>query len=149
MKKIILILILILIMAFSFVGCSKNVNLNLEEINKNLSDTDLFSETEKIDISYLEEKYGLDSTGIEEYSIYMATETASASMYAIFKVTDSSVKENIESTFIDKYISSWTTIVYEPEEVKLVNNMYIEEYGNYLIYIISKDNDKAIGIIKN
>lgn len=144
MKKV----ILILIMIFSLVGCSKNTNLNLEEINSKLSGTNLFNKTEKIDISYIEDKYGLDSRGIEEYSIYMALDTVSASMYAIFKVNDSSVKENIESTFINKYISSWTTIVYEPEEVKLVNDMYFEEYGDYLIYIVSKDNDKVIDIIK-
>ena len=144
MKKIILILVMIL----SLVGCSKNKELNLEKINNKLSNIDLFNETEKIDISYLEDKYGLDSTGIEEYSIYMAMDTVSASMYAIFKVSDNSVKENIESTFIDKYISSWTTLAYEPEEIKLVNDMYSEEYGDYLIYIISRDNDKVIELIK-
>ena len=144
MKKIILILVMIL----SLVGCSKNKELNLNEIDSKLSDTNLFKETEKIDISYIEDKYGLDSTGIEEYSIYMAMDTVSASMYAIFKVSDNSIKEEIDSKFIEKYINSWTTLAYEPEEIKLVNDMYSEEYGNYLIYIISKDNDKVLDIIK-
>jgi len=146
MKKI----ILTLVMCFILVGCGKDekVNLNLEEINTKLGETELFSKTEKIDISYIENKYGLDSKGIEEYSIYMARTSMSSSMYAIFKVSDDKVKERIESTFIDKYVHSWTDIVYEPEEAELVNNMHSEKYGDYLIYIISSDNNKVINIIK-
>lgn len=144
MKKI----ILILIMCFIVIGCGKTIILDFEKINNQLSKTNLFNETEKIDIEYIEDKYGLDSTGIEEYSIYMAQVSMSSSMYAIFKITDDSAQNRIESTFIDKYVHSWTDIVYAPEEAYLVNNMHSEKYGNYLIYIISKDNDKVLDIIK-
>ena len=146
MKKILLVFVMCLLL----VGCTKDkeYNLNLDDINTKLSETGLFSETEKIDISYIENKYGLDSTGIEEYSIYMARTSMSASMYAVFKISDDSAKERIENTFIDKYVHSWTDIVYEPEEAKLVEHMHKEKYGNYLIYIVSEDNDKALKVIK-
>ena len=147
MKKI----LLVLVMCMLLVGCGgkkESKNLNLDDINTKLSETGLFDATEKIDLTYIENKYGLDSTGIEEYSIYMARTSMSASMYAIFKVSDDKAKDRIENTFIVKYVHSWTDIVYEPEEAKLVNDMHSKKYVNYLIYIISKDNDKVLSIIK-
>jgi hypothetical protein len=56
--------------------------------------------------------------------------------------------EKIQETFIDKYVFSWTNVVYNEEEAYLVNNMYKEKYGDYLIYIVSSDNDKVLKIIK-
>ena len=52
MKKI----ILAFIMIFSLVGCSQNKELNFNEINSKLNETNLFNETEKIEISYLEDQ---------------------------------------------------------------------------------------------
>ena len=146
MKKV----IIMVIMCFMLVGCMKTetISLDLEKINIKLEDTNLFNKTEKIDIEYIEDKYGLDSNGIEEYSIYMSRTSMSASMYAIFKISDESASDRIESTFIDKYVHSWTDIVYAAEEAEIVNNMHSEKYGNYLIYVISKDNDKVLDIIK-
>ena len=90
----------------------------------------------------------MSTEGIEDYRIYMSKTSTSASMYAIFKVSSDKAKENIESTFINKYINSWTEIVYNASEAKLVENMYKEEYSGYLIYIVSTDNDKVLNIIK-
>lgn len=147
MKKFIR--LFMLIACFGLVGCgSSSKELNLNEIDKKLAETDLFSETEKIDLEYLEDKYGLISEGIVDYSVYMARASMSSSMYAIFKVENDEVKSNIESNFINKYTDSWTVNVYDAHEANLVNNMYSEKYQDYLIYIISEDNDKVLNIIK-
>ena len=58
------------------------------------------------------------------------------------------MKANKLNIFINKYINSWTEIVYNASEAKLVENMYKEEYSGYLIYIVSTDNDKVLNIIK-
>ena len=145
MKKIIYLIIGLLFIT----GCEKSKELDFNRINKELSNTDLFTNTKSIDIEFIENKYGLDSEGIIDYTIYMSDSLKSASMYAIFKVEDDSAIEKIEKMFIDKYVFSWTNVVYDAKEAYLVNNMYKEKYGDYAIYIISEDNDKALKIIKD
>ena len=101
-----------------------------------------------VSLDFIEKKYGLDDEGIIEYTIYMSDNLKSASMYAIFKIEDNSIEEKIDEKFMDKYVFSWTNVVYDEDEAYLVNNMYKERYGDYVIYIISKDNDKALEVIK-
>ncbi len=146
MKKIVISLMLV---GLLLVGCGKkNKDLDLDRITASIEETNLFKDASKIDIDYIERKYGMSTEGIEDYRIYMSKTSTSASMYAIFKASSDKAKENIESTFINKYINSWTEIVYNASEAKLVENMYKEEYSGYLIYIVSTDNDKVLNIIK-
>ena len=146
MKKIVISLMLV---GLLLVGCGKkNKDLDLDRITASIEETNLFKDASKIDIDYIERKYGMSTEGIEDYRIYMSKTSTSASMYAISKVSSDKAKENIESTFINKYINSWTEIVYNASEAKLVENMYKEEYSGYLIYIVSTDNDKVLNIIK-
>ena len=146
MKKIVISLMLV---GLLLVGCGKkNKDLDLDRITASIEETNLFKDASKIDIDYIERQYGMSTEGIEDYRIYMSQTSTSASMYAIFKVSSDKAKENIESTFINKYINSWTEIVYNASEAKLVENMYKEEYSGYLIYIVSTDNDKVLNIIK-
>ena len=146
MKKIVISLMLV---GLLLVGCGKkNKDLDLDRITASIEETNLFKDASKIDIDYIERKYGMSTEGIEDYRIYMSKTSTSASMYAISKVSSDKAKENIESTFINKYINSWTEIVYNASEAKLVENMYKKEYSGYLIYIVSTDNDKVLNIIK-
>ena len=145
MKKIVISLMLV---GLLLVGCGKkNKDLDLDRITASIEETNLFKDASKIDIDYIERKYGMSTEGIEDYRIYMSKTSTSASMYAIFKVSSDKAKENIESTFINKYINSWTEIVYNASEAKLDENMYKEEYSGYIIYIVSTDNDKVLNII--
>lgn len=144
MKKIIYIFLILIFVT----GCGKNKNLDFNKINKDLSNTDLFLGAKSVSLDFIEKKYGLDDEGIIEYTIYMSDNLKSASMYAIFKIEDNSIEEKIDEKFMDKYVFSWTNVVYDEDEAYLVNNMYKERYGDYVIYIISKDNDKALEVIK-
>lgn len=141
MKKLMIILGLILL-----VGCSNNVNLDLDNIQKKIDVTGLFKGTQ-VDLEYVVSKYGLEKEGIEDYSINMSNMLDSASMYAIFKVSDvKSVKANTDN-FIDKYASSWM-MGYNLEQEAIVQDKMEEVYGNYIIYVISNDNEKVLNIIK-
>lgn len=141
MKKLMIILGLILL-----VGCSNNVNLDLDNIQKKIDVTGLFKGTQ-VDLEYVVSKYGLEKEGIEDYSINMSNMLDSASMYAIFKASDvKSVKANTDD-FIDKYASSWM-MGYNLEQEAIVQDKMEEVYGNYIIYVISNDNEKVLNIIK-
>lgn len=141
MKKLMIILGLILL-----VGCSNNVNLDLNNIQKRIDITGLFKGTQ-VDLEYVVSKYGLEKEGIEDYSINMSNMLDSASMYAIFKASDiKSVKANTDD-FINKYASSWM-MGYNLEQEKIVQDKMEEVYGNYIIYVISNNNEKVLNIIK-
>lgn len=141
MKKLMIILGLILL-----VGCSNNVNLDLNNIQKEIDVTGLFKGTQ-VDLEYVVSKYGLEKEGIEDYSINMSNMLDSASMYAIFKASDiKSVKANTDD-FINKYASSWM-MGYNLEQEKIVQDKMEEVYGNYIIYVISNNNEKVLNIIK-
>ena len=147
MKKIWIMCLLVLFIA---VGCGNNdtKEFDLSKVSNELQKTDLFPSAEVVDLDYLQSKYGLSLDGIKDASIYMALTARKASMYAIFEVENDEARNNIKNAFIDKYVFSWTNMVYDAYEADLVNNMHSESYGNYEIYVISSDNDKALEIIK-
>lgn len=140
MKKFILVLVMILL-----VGCGKN-SLDLESIESKIKDTNLFSNN-MVDLDYLNSKYGLDTEGISEAKICMSSMLDNASMYAIFKADNvNEVKKNTDA-FMEKYSSSWM-MGYNLEQESLVENRVVTTYDNYIIYIISTDNEKVLNIIK-
>lgn len=154
MKKILISLLGILI----FVGCgnNKDVKLDLEKVEIELnnleyeSNTKLFEENIKMENDKLTDKYGMDISLFEEILVSTSKNLETASMYAIFlpkKGKEADCEEEINN-FFEKYEQSWM-MGYFPEEEKLVKNRSNEKYGNYYIYVISKDNDKVIEKIKN
>jgi len=146
MKKILLLLSCGLLLA----GCGKKETLNLEDIQKNLQD--LSYNNEKMfanpcaDNSLLEDKYGMKMENFENIAVCLPTSSTSSSMYAIFKPKNDDGKKDIDK-FIERYKGSWT-MDYFPEEKKLVEDMTEEKYSDYYIYIVSRDNNKALEIIK-
>ena len=146
MKKIWIICLLVWLL----VGCGNNniKELDMNKVNSDLQKTDLFPSAEMVDLDYLQSKYGLSNEGIKNASVYMSLTARKASMYAIFEVSNDTARSNIKKDFIDKYVFSWTNVVYDAYEADLVNNMHSESYGNYEIYIISSNNDQALNLIK-
>lgn len=71
-----------------------------------------------------------------------------SNMYIIVKPADGE-KENVQEA-IDTYMTNleeqWST--YLPEQYELVKNRLFEEYGGYLIYIVSSDNERVLETIK-
>lgn len=152
MKKILYVIISIILLS----GCSKNdVKLDLAKVESSLNNLTyeskaMFGKNEMVDLEHLTVKYGFDSSNIDASLISMSTVTDSASMYAIFlpkKGEKEAAKEAIEQ-FLTKYDRSWM-MGYAPDQEILVENRLEEEYGNYLIYIISNDNEKVLETIKN
>lgn len=152
MKKILYVIISIILLS----GCSKNdVKLDLDKVESNLNNLtyeseSMFGKNEMVDLEHLTVKYGFDASNIDDSLISMTKVTDSASMYAIFlpkKGEKEAAKEAIEQ-FLTKYDQSWM-MGYAPDQEILVENRLEEEYGNYLIYIISNDNEKVLETIKN
>ncbi len=153
MKRIMLFLLLIILVS----GCTKNNSkLDFSEVSNSLNnltynDKSLFPNTAKVETDILEMKYGVSLESFESYIVVMPTMATSASMYAIFlpKEGKSKEAEAISDIIMNKYASSWTSIIYNVSEAYLVNNMLKTKYNGYIIYIISNNNDLALNTIKS
>ena len=156
LKKILISLAILLI----FTGCGeKEIVLDLEKVEIEVNNLEieedeetikLFEKNKKMDTEKMEEKYGMDISVFEEILISTSENLDTASMYAIFLPKEDSISEAEKemNSFFEKYEQAWI-MGYFPEEEKLVENRLEETYGNYYIYIISKDNDKVLEKIKN
>lgn len=153
-------LLIALVGLLVFTGCgSKNIELDLEKVEIELNSLEieedgekskLFEKSTKMSEEKLEDKYGMDTSVFEEILVSTSENLDTASMYAIFLPKEDKVEEaetEMES-FFEKYDQAWI-MGYFPEEEKLVENRLEETYGNYYIYVISKDNEMALEKIKN
>lgn len=91
---------------------------------------------------------GLEANKTEEFLMMMPMMVVNSNTYIIVKPS-AGEKENVKAT-IDKYMEKleeqWK--IYLPDQYQLVKNRKYEEYGEYLIYIVSSDNDKVLNEIK-
>lgn len=150
MKKILLIITCILILT----GCSKqednnqNITLNTEEIKTNLTNITIdnktpFNNAESINDLDLIEGYGIDVTLLEEYVIYISSSVEDPSMYMVLKPNAekaSVVKYQVKDMF-NRYLNAY--MGYYPEAATIIEDKMEKEYGDYLIYIVSLDNQKV------
>lgn len=154
MKKILLIIMCVIIMT----GCSekeennKNSKLNMEEIKENLSNITIaskedkvkpFSNQENINDLDLINGYGIDVELLEEYIIYISSSVEDPSMYMVLKPIKektSIVKYQVDDMF-DKYLNAYKG--YYPEAATVIEDKMEKEYNDYLIYIVSLDNQKV------
>ena len=69
--------------------------------------------------------------------------------YVIFKPTNPSSKAKIKNLMNDYYNGLESKWQNNGENKNLVQNRYFEEYKGYLIYIVSRDNDLVIQLLKS
>ena len=150
MKKILLIITCILILT----GCgakeenNSNVKLSMEEIKENLTSIEIeetkpFNNEESINDLDLIEGYGIDVTLLEEYVIYISSSVEDPSMYMVLKPIaekKSVVKYQVEDMF-DRYLSAY--MGYYPEAATIIEDKMEKEVSDYLVYIVSLDNQKV------
>lgn len=153
-------LLIALAVLLVFTGCGeKEITLDLEKVEIELNSLEieeegekvkLFENSSKMETEKLENKYGMDTSVFEEILVTTSSSLDTASMYAIFLPKEDK-KEKAETemeSFFEKYDQAWI-MGYFPEEELLVENRLEETYGNYYIYVISKDNELALNKIKN
>ena len=142
MKKIFLLILTSLLL----IGCTKETKLNLNEIKDRLSKledngTVIFGENQYYDLDKLERKYDLDTSEVDEYIVSMHTNEASSNLYIIasYKKSKDKLKKELDK-LIELEKSSFSN-GYFPLELQKVENYYYKEYGKYLIYIVSDNNE--------
>lgn len=149
MKKILLIITCFLILTgCNTQGDNSNAKLSMEEIKEKLTKVEIekvtpYSNTESINDLDLIEGYGIDVTLLEEYVIHISSSVEDPSMYMVLKPNSekkSVVKYQVEEMF-NRYLSAY--MGYYPEAATIIEDKMEKEYGDYLIYIVSLDNQKV------
>ncbi len=142
LKKIIMVIGLAIILA----GCNKSASIldmkgastSLDEKYQNMA---LMSDKE------LEGIYNQDITLMEEY-IIKASENQNGNFYALIKVKSENkekVKNNMDEMFS---ILENQSSLYSPEAVNLIKNKLATSVGDYLIYIVSENNQEMYNVVK-
>ena len=102
-----------------------------------------------MDVEDLSETFDIDNKLVSEHLVKVPMMVINSNSVIILKPENGKTKEVKEkmNTYMEKLENQWKT--YLPDQYDLVKNRLEKEYGNYLIYIISKDNDKVFNAIKD
>ena len=117
-------------------------NNNAEVLNRmKSSKAPVFGAMMEVEADLLNSTFNIDANDLEEYQIYMPLMIVSSKSYYILKPKEDkydTVKEKMDE-YMKNFETQWST--YLPDQYELVKNRMVKEYGGYLIYIISDDND--------
>lgn len=160
MKKIIVMAMFVIIATGCLYDEKDKKNIIVEEI-KNMdfyNDQDYRNLVELNDTT-IESEIGLNVSDLEDYS-GMVSYPLDANFYLIVKpkkTSKNSVKKAIE-LYIDNLKQriiltenlniNEENIDSENEKIAIINNMLIEEYNDYLIYVSTNNNEDILSIIK-
>ena len=97
----------------------------------------------------LQDSIGVDPNSVTEFAIKTPALITSSTTYMVVKPAEG--KKNEVKTALDNYMvaleEQWST--YLPEQYELVKNRMYKEYGDYLIYVVSENNDLIYDTIIN
>lgn len=97
----------------------------------------------------MKDELGLDPNLVEEFAIKEPAMITTSTTYMVVKPAKGK-KSDVKSA-LDSYMTTletqWST--YLPDQYDLVKNRMYKEYGDYLIYIVSENNDLIYNTIIN
>ena len=139
--------VILLVLCLLIGGCGSKTayNLDMDKAIKQLDEK--FTNMEIIQDNELDAVYGVDVSLSKEYVVKAST-LNNGNLYAIFKVdksNESELKKQMSNMFS---ILEKNSNLYSPETVKLIKNHFEISVGDYLIYIVSSNNDEMYEIIK-
>ena len=152
MKKILL--VILVICGFLVCGCGNTENekeslkLDLKKVGEKLATlsvdgTKVFADKDNLNDLDLIKGYGINVDLLNDYVIYLSSSVEDPSMYMVLQPKSdnvSVVKYQVNDMF-KEYLAAYQG--YYPEAVPTINNRMKKEEGEYLIYIVSKDNNNV------
>ena len=123
-----------------------NDNDKLYDIIINTKDP-LFGMLMDVNDEMLEQSFNINPEDVEEHLIALPMMMVQSNMYIIVKPVDG--KENTVKEALDTYMENGEKegATYLPDQYELFKNRLEKEYGGYLIYIVSNDNQKVYDTI--
>lgn len=123
---------------------------NSSDILNSIKDSkeNIFGALMEVNDETLESQFNINKSDVKEYLIKVPMMITSSNSYIIIKPEDGKkdeIKEKMDE-YMTKLEKQWET--YLPEQYELVKNRLEKEYGDYLIYIVSSNNDLVFETIK-
>ena len=149
MKKFIYIILIVLSLSYLTACGEKTSNPSAKELSDSIItifDTNSMSEITSDRISSY---YDIDLTKVIDYSIYIEGSGGSADEVAVFKAKSSNDISSIKASINDRIARRQKDFEnYNSEElVKIEDNLVLQK-GDYILFVISDNNDKAESIFK-
>ena len=135
-------------------GCSgskksKDINVNVDDLAKTLSEQTVTSDTlTQIPAERIASLYYIEEGVIEEGSAYMNSGATSCEV-AVVKLTSADKCDEVKKKFED-HASSQAELYasYNEAEVPKLKNAVIESAGPYVVFCVCDDSEKAASILK-
>lgn len=146
MKKIVICVCACLLL---LTGCGSKKNENtakkdLKQIESRLLELSNFKNHESVSKSSIEKKYSLD-LGDADVMMIASKSFDDATMVLVIESNDQTKKEI--DAFVNAYNDQWVKMNYFPEQKELVEDATYEKNSDYIIYIVSKNNDEVLKIV--
>lgn len=124
--------------------------INLEEVNKKITENSYFKEmaTEEISMEMLENYFQVDTANVEKVVGKVPLMNVHSSLYVIIQAKEgkaNEVKEDLNE-FLTGYEETWSR--YLPEQYEYVKNRKFDVIGDYVYLIIAEDSGKLENIVK-
>lgn len=158
MKKIVFLLLICSVLGM-LSGCgdnkektekTDNTEVNVSELAEKLSTELTFEDSlSKLDNAVALKYYGIDETIVQDCAIYIST-GATAEEIAVFEANSADNAETILAacrTRREKQITSYSD--YKPSEVDRLEHYVMVREGNYVVFCVNDDIDKAQEIVNH
>lgn len=139
-----IIIVLTLFILASCGGAADDVPVNdiTQKIDSAIGDD---GEMISVDEGYIEGSMKMDVSAFSEYTVKINGYGVNIDEYGVFKGADKNEAKEIENavnSYLQMRVETWMT-EYMPEEFPKLQEAEVETVGNYVMYAILSDEDKA------
>ena len=130
-------------------GDSKEaLNINVTDMANELKNGLTFEDSlSELDTNVALTYYGIDADKVKN-SVVVVSTGATAEEIAVFEAADQSSADAVKSACEDRKAKQTTSYAdYKPSETSRLDKAIIKEDGNYVVYCVTDDTDKANEII--
>ena len=129
-------------------ACKEALKINVTDMANELKNGLTFEDSlSELDTNVALTYYGIDADKVKN-SVVVVSTGATAEEIAVFEAADQSSSDAVKSACEDRKAKQTTSYAdYKPSETSRLDKAIIKEDGNYVVYCVTDDTDKANEII--
>ena len=146
-NKLAVCLICILLACTMIAGCFEHGNTekyeSTDELVEFVKGKGTFPKMQAADAAVIGEVYGIDLSGIEEYTLMSSSDTMLADEIAVFRLEDPDYASTL-SRILEARIASAARAAefYSPEQYAIIIRTAVKTKGLYVYYIVNSETEK-------